>query len=213
MSRKRCSPQTPLSLPPPHVHTDRDDLIGFEWAAICVKTTRQSCWGWFVLLKQLRHSSEDITALISCWRRFPFVWLACCAKKCRSAVFAHSISVCLSWACRAQPWDLVTLKMVALCGRGGAGRDGDVVVLEDGGWLGGDGPLIEALTDLEHKRRNYIQLIIHLMILISYKWRRFQIMKSKHITHSNWLHIETSSHSAASITNKHILTKRHLHLK
>lgn len=37
--------------------------------------------------------------------------------------------------------------MVALCGRGGAGRDGDVV-LADGGWLGGEGLLIAALTDL-----------------------------------------------------------------
>lgn len=40
--------------------------------------------------------------------------------------------------------------MVALCGRGGAGRDGDVVVA-DGGWLGGEGLLIEVLTDLEFK--------------------------------------------------------------
>lgn len=37
--------------------------------------------------------------------------------------------------------------MVALCGRGGAGRDGDVV-LTDGGWLGAEGLLIEVLTDL-----------------------------------------------------------------
>lgn len=44
----------------------------------------------------------------------------------------------------------VTLKMLALCGRGGAGRDGDVV-LTDGGWLGVDGPLNAALTDLEYK--------------------------------------------------------------
>lgn len=44
----------------------------------------------------------------------------------------------------------MTLKMVALCGRGGAGRDGEVV-LTDGGWLGADGPLIAVLTDLEFK--------------------------------------------------------------
>lgn len=37
--------------------------------------------------------------------------------------------------------------MAALCGRGGAGRDGDVVV-SDRGWLRVDGPLIVALTDL-----------------------------------------------------------------
>lgn len=46
--------------------------------------------------------------------------------------------------------DLVTLKMVALCGRGGAGRDGDAV-LTDGGWLGAEGLLIAALTDLGFK--------------------------------------------------------------
>lgn len=46
--------------------------------------------------------------------------------------------------------DVVTLKTVAPCGRGGAGRDGDVV-LADGGWLGAEGLLIAALTDLEFK--------------------------------------------------------------
>lgn len=61
----------------------------------------------------------------------------------------------------------MTLKMLALCGRGGAGLDGDV--LADGGWLGVDGPLIEALTDLEYKEgrvRNDKLLIIHFIILI-----------------------------------------------
>jgi len=37
--------------------------------------------------------------------------------------------------------------MVALCGRGGAERDGDVV-LTKGGWFEADGPLIAALSDL-----------------------------------------------------------------
>lgn len=46
--------------------------------------------------------------------------------------------------------DLVTLKMAALCGRGGAGRDGDVA-FDGGGWFGAVGPLIAALTDLEYK--------------------------------------------------------------
>lgn len=41
--------------------------------------------------------------------------------------------------------------MVELCGRGGAGRDGDVV-LTDGGWLGAEGLLTAALTDLEFKQ-------------------------------------------------------------
>lgn len=40
--------------------------------------------------------------------------------------------------------------MAAPCGRGGAGRDGDVA-LADGGWLGAGGPLMAALTDLEFK--------------------------------------------------------------
>ena len=40
--------------------------------------------------------------------------------------------------------------MVALCGRGGAGRDGDV--LAEGGWFGAGGPLIAVLSDLEYKR-------------------------------------------------------------
>lgn len=60
----------------------------------------------------------------------------------------------------------MTLKMVALCGRGGAGRDGEVV-LTDGGWLGADGPLIAVLTDLEFKRRNYISSMIFTNDLIS----------------------------------------------
>lgn len=38
--------------------------------------------------------------------------------------------------------------MVAPCGRGGAGRDGEVV-LAVGGWLGAEGLLMEVLTDLE----------------------------------------------------------------
>lgn len=37
--------------------------------------------------------------------------------------------------------------MAALCGRDGAGRDGDVV-LTGGGWFGAEGLLIAALTDL-----------------------------------------------------------------
>lgn len=45
----------------------------------------------------------------------------------------------------------MTLKMVELCGRGGAGRDGDAV-LTDGGWLGAEGLLTAALTDLEFKQ-------------------------------------------------------------
>lgn len=61
---------------------------------------------------------------------------------------------CLSVVCngpvKLKKCDLVTLKMVALCGRGGAGRDGDVV-LNDRGWFGVDGPLIAAFTDLEFK--------------------------------------------------------------
>lgn len=40
--------------------------------------------------------------------------------------------------------------MVAPCGRGGAGRDGDAA-LADGGGLGADGLLIAVLTDLEFK--------------------------------------------------------------
>lgn len=46
--------------------------------------------------------------------------------------------------------DVVTLKREALCGKGGAGRDGDVA-LTDGGWLGAEGLLTAALTDLEFK--------------------------------------------------------------
>lgn len=42
---------------------------------------------------------------------------------------------------------LLTLKMVALCGSGGAGRVGDVV-LAAGVWLGAEGLLMEVLTDL-----------------------------------------------------------------
>lgn len=42
-----------------------------------------------------------------------------------------------------------TLKMVALWGTGGAGRDGDAVVT-GGGWLGGEALLTAALTDLEN---------------------------------------------------------------
>lgn len=60
---------------------------------------------------------------------------------------------------------LVTLKIVELCGRGGAGRDGDMV-LTDGGWVGADGPLIAALTDLEFKEGNYISSIIFTNYLI-----------------------------------------------
>lgn len=55
--------------------------------------------------------------------------------------------VCDGGASQTAPRDLVTLKTVALWGRGGAGRDGEVE-LADGGWLGGAGPLIAALTDL-----------------------------------------------------------------
>lgn len=44
----------------------------------------------------------------------------------------------------------VTLKMLPLCGRGGAGRDGDVV-LTDGGCLGMEGSLTAVLTDLQCK--------------------------------------------------------------
>ena len=55
--------------------------------------------------------------------------------------------------------------MVALCGRGGAGRDGDVV-LTDGGWLGAEGLLIEVLTDLEYKAE--ITYCISSMIFTNY---------------------------------------------
>lgn len=49
----------------------------------------------------------------------------------------------------------MTLKIVALCGRGGAGRDGDVELM-DGGWLGAAGLLTEVLTDLEFKEKSYV---------------------------------------------------------
>lgn len=42
-----------------------------------------------------------------------------------------------------------TLKMVALWGTGGAGRDGDAAVTA-GGWFGGEALLTVALTDLEN---------------------------------------------------------------
>ncbi len=45
---------------------------------------------------------------------------------------------------------MCSLKMVAVCGTGGAGRDGDVE-LTDGGGLGAEGRLIAVLTDLECK--------------------------------------------------------------
>lgn len=41
----------------------------------------------------------------------------------------------------------MTLKMVALCGRGGAGRDGDMLAV-DGGLGAGGGLLIAAVSDL-----------------------------------------------------------------
>lgn len=44
--------------------------------------------------------------------------------------------------------DVATLKMEALCGKGGAGRDGDIVLV-DGGWWGLEGLLTAPLTDLE----------------------------------------------------------------
>lgn len=53
--------------------------------------------------------------------------------------------------------------MVALCGRGGAGRDGDVK-LTDGGWLGAAGVLIDVLTDLEVKEK---KLCILTLLLIN----------------------------------------------
>lgn len=71
---------------------------------------------------------------------------------CKSLVNLHKMSnlrVCSGPGMQKQI-DLVTLKMVELCGRGGAGRDGDVV-LADGGWLGAEGLLTAALTDLEFK--------------------------------------------------------------
>lgn len=53
--------------------------------------------------------------------------------------------------------------MVALCGRGGAGRDGDVE-LRDRGWLGAAGLLTEVLTDLEFKERSYVCCLNYLSI-------------------------------------------------
>lgn len=150
------------------------------------------------------------------WRHSPFCLTRMLCKKKRCSVCTLYLCVfVMGLSSKVEGSTVVTLKMVALCGRGGAGRDGDVVTLEDGGWLGGDGPLIEALTDLEHERRNYIPLIIHLMILISYKWHTLHFMKSKHIKHSNWLHSVASSRSAAFITNKryHIKKKWLSHLK
>lgn len=51
--------------------------------------------------------------------------------------------------------NLMTLNELALWGRGGAGRDGDVVETDEG-WLGVDGLLIAALTDLEYKKVIYL---------------------------------------------------------
>lgn len=55
---------------------------------------------------------------------------------------------------RPEMCDGVTLKMLPLRGRGGAGRDGDAV-LAGGGCLGTDGSLTAVLTDLECKGENY----------------------------------------------------------
>lgn len=98
------------------------------------------------------------------WEEFHTAWiimlLILCTKvlsiciRCLICVFVVGL------ACKAI--DVVTLKMVELCGRGGAGRDGDVV-LADGGWLGAEGLLTAALTELEFKE----EIIISPMIFTS----------------------------------------------
>lgn len=113
-----------------------DHLIGFERAAVCVKTTRQSCSGtdlWENITGNASSAGEPSAQKKKKKRR-----------KEKSPLHLHQISlVCVL---------VVTLKMVAPCGRGGAGRDGEVV-LADGGWLGAEGLLMEVLTDLEIRKK------------------------------------------------------------
>lgn len=62
--------------------------------------------------------------------------------------------------------------MAELCGSGGAGRDGDVVLV-DGGWLGAEGLLTAALTDLEFKQE-IVQIAydinLDLFLIIRTEW-------------------------------------------
>lgn len=50
-----------------------------------------------------------------------------------------------------------TLKMVELWGRGGAGRDGDTVLV-GGGWFGAAAVFVSALTDLEFQTKKNSKL-------------------------------------------------------
>lgn len=118
-----------------------------------------------MLTKQLRHSRKSIIRRGSSAGDPLFVG----SQILRKSLQKRSICVFVTGPC-----DLMTLKMAALCGRGGAGRDGDIV-LSAGGWFRVDGPLIEALTDLEFKEEmisNYtLYYINHNTMVIYFKLR------------------------------------------
>lgn len=118
VSWTHCSPQTPLPLPPPHVHVERDDLIGFEWAAICVKTTRQSCWEWFALAKQLQHPRKNITALFICW------WCSICLSYImyKRLVCLHTLCVFAMGLSGEEMWSTDLEDGGAVCQRRGRSR-------------------------------------------------------------------------------------------
>lgn len=124
----------PLSLPPLYVHVQWNDLIWFEWAAVCVKTKS-------IQRRMICGSGCNIWEH---WRTNPPFGSD---RYCKDIICVFLTGLVL---------EDVTLKIVTLWGRGGAGRVG-----EEGYCLIAEVPVIEALSDLQHKLGNK-KRILHL---------------------------------------------------